>query len=188
LNKQFVVKGLITLATLLVLCVGVSVAWSTHSSAGLPRAAFDVAVPDGQEFAEAVESAHFDFKGTVRLGNRTPGGMREVLVEVLVTNKTTQPIRHLSIGAILDDQVVRVIEAQTPFFGTAVDDDHNLIPGEIPYGIYVSRTMYTLDPEQFGPDGKEELLRTLGAPIRLKLKWAEGTEYIQVRPVVTGLN
>jgi hypothetical protein len=155
------------------------------SSVGQPQSAFDVDVPSGQVFANGNASAHFEFDPTVRLGDKTSAGLQQVIFEVGVKNKTQTPIRHLTIGGILDDEVVEALETPIPFFGTATDEDQNLIPGEIPYAIYVSRIAYIIDPERLTSSDKLDLFRALQSPIRLKIKWDSGVEYISVEPVVS---
>jgi len=173
------------IATLLVAVV-CGVGWfyySKHSaSPATPTAttAFDTEIPDGQTFIDPESSKAFTFETAVRLGDKTPGGFQAAIFEVLVKNKTDTPIKHLQVGGLLDPTTVDAIEAHVPFFGTASDEEYNLIPGQIPYGIYVSRTAFVRDPDQLAEPEKQALLTALRAPIHLKVKWQGGIEYIRI--------
>jgi hypothetical protein len=151
-----------------------------HGKPVYNRSPYNTEAPAGQVYADYGQSTTFRITATVRKDAVQESGWIQLTYDILVENKTDQPVRRLSIGATLDDALVPFVATHMPHFGTWIGENHDLIPGQIPKGIYVSRTLHLPTPGTMSEGSRQEMARALCKPVRLKLQWDGGEEYLLI--------
>jgi hypothetical protein len=144
--------------------------------------AFDIEAPAGQVYLDARQSTRFGVRATIRVGPAAGPGMRNLIYEIQVLNIGPGPVRRLSAGALLDEYISHISAAPAREFGTARGDEVDLVPGAVPLGLVVSRTLVIKDPAAMSPAEVSILKTAVWKPIRLKLRWDGGAEYLEIPP------
>ncbi len=164
--------GMLTLISMLV----PSCTWQRDQHSSTEDIA-DLGLPPGQAFVKSGASKHFKITYSVTVRDWDSPGHRLVTFDALVENLTDQPLRGVSVVAELPEGFIPF-----PTFGTMPGEKQHLVPGQIPYGIWVSKISAIPFPEELGPQEREDLLKALRVPIHMKVAWDEGVEYLVAEP------
>lgn len=160
-----------------VLALGLWVLWARLQGFEVAPYSFR-ALPVDRPFVDATSSSHFQVRGVVTLRDRRAAGRCLVTIEVVVQNRTNDPIRELVVTAKLPDDLRPYGGQQGLLFGAM--DPLDLVPGQEPYGLIASRIQDLPDPQAMDTPERRRFYDALRQPIRMGLWWADGEEYLEL--------
>lgn len=138
------------------------------------------AIPPNVEFVSSSGSQNFTVEAVITLRHAEAGGRRLVTFEVKVENRTDKPIRRLLVTAELPVSLRSYSGGQSLIFGQM--DAMDLVPGQVPYGLIVTREQSLPDPYSMSIAERDEFYEALRQPIRAGLWWEDGEEYLTLSP------
>ncbi|MGQ9677316.1 MAG: hypothetical protein ACUVX1_16755 [Chloroflexota bacterium] len=169
----------IAILVCVVLALGLWVLWVRLQGFEVAPHSFR-ALPVDRPFIDAASSSRFQVRGVITLRDPQATGRRLMTIEVVVQNRTNDPIRELVVTAKLPDDLRPYGGQQGLLFGTM--DTLDLVPGQAPYGLIASRIQDLPDPQEMDSTERHRFYDALRQPIRMGLWWADGEEYLELSP------
>ncbi|GAB6178822.1 hypothetical protein JCM14036_01410 [Desulfotomaculum defluvii] len=105
-----------------------------------------------------------------------------LLYDILIENKTDKPIKNLRATAFLPFEMEPFISTPLRIFGNAKDDPIDLIPGKVPYGLYISKTTLVTRYSKLSKEESIKFEKALHLPLKMKISHIEGVEYLIINP------
>lgn len=141
---------------------------------------FDTHISKDAEFEDAEQSDNFIIEATIIITEDKNSSAPLLNYDVLIKSKYKVPIKNLRATAFLNTEIIPYIASPLTVFGNSEDTMVNLVNGETPYGLSISRTTNIINYSDLSDTEREHLLGILKNPIRLKLTFDSGQEYLEI--------
>ncbi|MBO8170244.1 MAG: hypothetical protein H0Z35_13875 [Thermoanaerobacteraceae bacterium] len=165
-----------SIAILLIIVLGLS--WEGYKSN--TKSVFDQDIPDNITFKDVNNSSYFKIIPRIIIKNAEGEKIPFLLFDILIKNKTNKPIYDIRATAFLNKKITPYMTSPLAVFGNTDDTRVDFVPGKIPYGLSISRTTQIPNYYKFSPKQRKEFFQALKLPIRLKIKFNSGEEYLQI--------
>nr|PZN06865.1 MAG: hypothetical protein DIU64_13290 [Caldicoprobacter oshimai] len=142
--------------------------------------AFDVTIENGVKWIKLEESKRFKITPKIMLKPSEKVESPYLIFDLYIENKTDKPIYNIVVTAFLSDKIRKYMSTPLNIFGNVKDNPVNLIPGKIPYALYVTKITNIPNYNAFTEEQKEEMMEILKEPIKVKISYDGGVEYLLI--------
>lgn len=145
----------------------------------------DIHVPENATWINASESNYFKITPKIIINPSKPSDTLKaphIVYDILIENKTNVPLYKVQATAFLPKEITEFISTPLAIFGNTDDTTVDLIPGKIPYALAISRGSRVPNYTSFPEDKKNGFLKAISLPIKLKITFEGGVEYLVINP------
>ncbi|GAB6875500.1 hypothetical protein [Thermaerobacter litoralis] len=144
--------------------------------------------PDPSQFGSVDQiKGVLSISAVVKVMDRPPppgnggGDWYSISYDIKITNVSGKPVRDLIVGVKLDPKMGPWILSNMLDFGSGLDGI-DLIPGQKPYGLYVSRLSGVPNPRLLDTQDRNKLIEAIRTPLWMKITWNGEAHYIRLDP------